>query len=202
MMILYSLANFLQGGNKEFLYYSGYAFFLGLMFFLKMVYGFRSTAFGYFQEGYLDFILQDTGYLFYMIFMQKYLTTKVEHPFLQRLFNIGMTILVLSITSYSYFHYFSDNFIAENTIENVTKILLLLITFTCIIYSFKHSSDKQLRYLFWGNLCLFTFSVLSQTAILLDYVVRQLPDMFQSSWFYYEIGPVPGARIFPDGTQL
>jgi len=32
MMIFYSLANFLQGANKEFLYYSGYAFFLGSCF--------------------------------------------------------------------------------------------------------------------------------------------------------------------------
>jgi signal transduction histidine kinase len=67
-------------------------------------------------------------------------------------------------------------------------VLLLLITFTFIIYSFRHSKDKQLRYLFWGNLCLFVFSVLSQSAILLDTIVRKLPGIFQSSLFYYEIG--------------
>ena len=188
MMILYSIANFLQGANKEFLFYSAYAFFLGLMFFLKMLYGFRSTSFGFFQEGYLDFILQDTGYLFYMIFMKKYLATKTDHPFLDRLFNGGIFILTISIVSYSYFHYFSDDFVAENASENTTKILLLLITFTFIIYSFRHSKNKQLRYLFWGNLCLFTFSLLSQLAILLDAVARKLPGIFQSSLFYYEIG--------------
>ena len=188
MMILYSLANFFQGANNEFLYYSGYAFFLGLMLFLKTLYGFRTTEFSFFQEGYLDFILQDTGYLFYLVFMQKYLATKVQHPFLHRLFNIDIIILIVSIISYSYFHYFTDNFIIENAIENLTKYLLLTITFIFIIYSFMHSGDKQLRYLFWGNLCLFLFSLLSQLAITLDSVVRQLPGIFQSSLFYYEVG--------------
>src|SRR5688500_18868709 len=42
MMILFSLANFLQGRNSEFLYYAGYAFFLGLMLFTKQFYYYRS----------------------------------------------------------------------------------------------------------------------------------------------------------------
>src|SRR6185436_15655442 len=41
---------------------------------------------------------------------------------------------------------------------------------------------------FWGNLCLFIFSLFSQLAITLDTVVRQLPGIFQSSLFYYEMG--------------
>ena len=188
MMILYSLANFFQGANNEFLYYSGYAFFLGLMLFLKTLLGFHTRRFSFFQEEYLDFILQDTGYLFYMIFMQKYLATKIHHPFLHRLFNGGIILLIVSILSYSYFHYFSDNFMAENAAENLTKVLLLLITFIFIVYSFRHRRDKQLRYLFWGNLCLFTFSLLSQLAIMADNVARQLPGIFQSSLFYYETG--------------
>jgi signal transduction histidine kinase len=158
------------------------------MFFLKTFYGFRSTTFSFFQEGYLDFILQDTGYLFYMIFMQKYLATKDQHPSLQRLFNAGIATLIVSVVSYSYFHYFSDNFVAENAIENLTKVLLLLITFIFIVYSFRHSNDKQLRYLFQGNLCLFVFSLLSQLAIMADDIVRKLPGIFQSSIIYYEIG--------------
>ena len=49
MMILFSLASFFQGANPEFLYYSGYAFFLGLMLFIKAIYSYHTTWFGFFQ---------------------------------------------------------------------------------------------------------------------------------------------------------
>jgi signal transduction histidine kinase len=66
--------------------------------------------------------------------------------------------------------------------------MLLLVTFIFIIYSFRHWKDKLLRYLFWGNLCLFIFSLLSQMAIMVDSLLQQLPGVFRSSIFYYEIG--------------
>lgn len=188
MMILYSLANFFQGANRDFLYYSGYAFSLGFMLLLKAIYGFRSTTISLFQEEYLDFILQDTGYLFYMVFMQRYIGTKANHPFLHKLYNSGIAILIVSLLSYTWFHYFTNNFIAENAIENITKALLLLMTAVFIVYSLRHWRDNLLRYLFWGNLCLFIFSLVSQWAILTNHIVKQFPGIFQSSLFYYELG--------------
>ncbi|MDP4261877.1 MAG: sensor histidine kinase [Bacteroidota bacterium] len=188
MMILFSLANFFQGANKEFLYYSGYAFFLGLMLFLKALYGFRVTPFSFFQEEYLDFIMQDTGYLFYMIFMQKFLATRRKYPFLHQLYNTGVGVLLVSIAGYTFFHYFSNNFVIENAIENITKVLLLLMTAFFLLYSFTQWKDRLLRYLFWGNLCLFIFSLLSEVAIMADGIVKQIPGIFSSSLFYYEIG--------------
>ena len=59
MMILFSLASFFQGANPEFLYYSGYAFFLGSMLFIKAIYSYHTTWFGFFQETYLDLIMQN-----------------------------------------------------------------------------------------------------------------------------------------------
>jgi signal transduction histidine kinase len=188
MMILFSLANFFQGANKEFLYYSGYAFFLGLMLFLKAVYGFRTSPFSFFQEEYLDFIMQDTGYLFYMIFMQRFLATRNKHRFLHKLYNSGIGLLVLSMMGYTFFHYFTANFVIENAIENITKVLLLVMNVIFLLYSFQHWEDRLLRYLFWGNLCLFIFSLLSQVAIMADAVFKQFPGIFGSSLFYYEIG--------------
>jgi signal transduction histidine kinase len=188
MMILFSLANFFQGANKEFLYYSGYAFFLGLMLFLKAVYGFRTSPFSFFQEEYLDFIMQDTGYLCYMIFMQRFLATRNRHPFLHKLYNSGIVLLVLSMMGYTFFHYFTGNFVIENGIENITKVLLLAMNIIFLLYSFRQWEDILLRYLFWGNLCLFIFSLLSQVAIMADAVFKQFPGIFGSSLFYYEIG--------------
>ena len=79
MMILFSMANFLQGANPEFLFYSGYAFFLGVMLLTKAMFTYQPAT-SYFLESYLDFILQGLGLMFYMVFMQRYLATKCSIP--------------------------------------------------------------------------------------------------------------------------
>jgi hypothetical protein len=119
MLILYSLANFFQEANTEFLYYSGYAFFLGLMLFAKAIYNFHTNKVSFFQEEYLDYVMQSAGHLFYMAFMQKFLATRKDHPFLHKLYNIGIVMLILAMISYTYLHYFSDNFVLQNGIENL-----------------------------------------------------------------------------------
>lgn len=186
MMILFSIANYLQGGNKEFLYYSGYAFFLGGMLFTKALYDFRPNEISYFLEGYFDYIMQGIGIIFYMIFMQGFLQTKEKHLFLHKLYNFGILLLIVSMASYSYLHYFSDNFSLQNLIENVSKLVLLAMTIVFLIYGLRHWSDKLLRYLFWGNLFLFIFSLLSQIMLMIN--SGSLPGILGSSLFYYEVG--------------
>jgi signal transduction histidine kinase len=188
MMILFSMANFLQGANPEFLFYSVYAFFLGFMLLTKAMFTYHADHLSYFLESYLDFILQGLGIMFYMVFMQRYLATKRQHPFLYKLYNGGIVMLVISVLAYSFFHYMTDNFVVENAIENLTKVLLLLFTLVFLVYSIRHWDDKMIRYLFWGNFCLFIFSLFSQTIILASGITRQLPGIFRSSLFYYELG--------------
>jgi len=188
MMILFSMTNFLQGANPEFFYYSGYAFFLGIMLFTKAMYNFSTSRINFFLEGYLDFILQGLGIMFYMIFMQRFLNTRARYKFLYTLYNAGIILITVSLLSYSYFHYFSNNFTAENLVENATKILLLIMTVIFLIYSLRHWKDKLLRYIFWGNFCLFIFSLFSLALVLIDLRSTKLPAIFTSSLFYYEIG--------------
>ncbi len=188
MMMLFSMANFLQGANPDFLYYSGYAFFLGGMLFIQTVFHFRTNHFSYFLEGYLDFILQSTGIIFYMLFMQRFLNTRNNHPFLYKLYTAGIAMLVTSMVAYSFFHRFTDNYNAEYLIESTTKILLLLMILVFLIYSLRHWNDKLLRYLFWGNLCLFVFALISQMAIFLNPLFKNFPGVLSSSVIYYEIG--------------
>jgi signal transduction histidine kinase len=188
MMILYSIANFLQGANPEFLYYSGYAIFLGTMLFTKAIFIYRASTISYFLESYLDFIMQGLGIMFYMIFMQKYLDTKTQHPFLHKLYNAGIAMLVISVLGYTWFHYFTGDFTVENAIENLTKVLLLLLTVVFLVYSVLNWKYRLMRYLFWGNLCLFVFSLFSQLIIMSGGITKQLPGIFKSSLFYYETG--------------
>lgn len=188
MMILFSLASFFQGGNNEFLYYAGYAFFLGTMLFVKAIHSYHTTWFAFFQETYLDLIMQNAGILMYMLFMQKFLATKQNHPFLYRLYQTGVVLLIVSTAIFSYVHYFTDNFTLENRIENITKVLLLVLVVIFLVYSVRFWHDKLLRYLFWGNLLLLIFSILSLLMMNISLVPKNWSPIFRSSLFYYEIG--------------
>jgi signal transduction histidine kinase len=187
MMILYSLSNYIQGANKEFLYYSGYAFFISFMLFTKAMFSFHTNALSYFFESYMDFILQALGIMFYMIFMQRFLETRARYPFLYSFYNVGIIMLIISVMSYTFFHYFTDRFVIDNGIENVTKLFLIIMVLVFLFYSVRKWNDRLMRYLFWGNLCLFVFSLISQF-IIMNPVLRDLPGVLGSSLFYYEVG--------------
>ncbi len=188
MMILFSATNFFQGGNKEFLFYSGYALFMGGLLFLQTVFHLHASPFGFFLEGYFDFLLQGTGIIFYMLFMKKFLDTDNKHPFLSRLYNAGIAILIGSMLLYTLLHYFTNNYVLEYLVEILTKVLLLSLILIYLVYSIRNWNEKLLRYLFWGNLFLFLFSTLSQLGILYDNQFRKLPGLLNSSIIYYEIG--------------
>ena len=57
--------------------------------------------------------------MFYMVFMRQFLSTKIKHPFLYKLYNFGIIRAhCLPLSVITYFHYFTDNFAFENNIEN------------------------------------------------------------------------------------
>jgi len=188
MMVLFSIANYLLGGSTEFLYYTGYALFLGGMLFTKTYYDLRINQEVFFMEAYLDFIMQCTGIAFYMVFMQKFLSTRLKYPFLDRLYNAGIAGLVASVVLFTYLYFFTDNFVLLNGVENTTKIVLLGMMIVFLIYCIRQWKDKLLRYLFWGNLFYFFFAVFSQLIILVGSAFNSLPSVFGSSLFYYELG--------------
>lgn len=187
MMVLYSLANFFQGANTEFFYYSGYAFFLGIMLFAKAIYNFHASDTSFFIEAYLDFIMQNAGIMFYMIFMRRFLEAKTKYRFLDKLYHYGIIMLILSSIGYSYFHYFTNNFVVENLIEVCTKFLLLFMVVGFLIYASRRWDDRLLRYLFWGNLFYMIFSVFSLW-LTVDSNLFGLTGIWRNSLFYYETG--------------
>ncbi len=187
MMILFSMANYLQGSNKEFLYYSGYAFFLGSMLFGKALYDWRPSEAGYFIEGYLDFVLQCIGHGFYMLFMRQFLAPRnTKQVFLYRFYTGGALFLVAAILLFSFAHYFTNNYTLEYQVETMSKFVLLGMTIVFLAYSISRWHEKLFRYMFWGNFLLFLFSVLSQVSLMVN--TRFLPGILGSSLFYYEIG--------------
>lgn len=187
MMILYSLAVFFQGANREFLYYSGYAFFIALLLFSKAYFNYHTTPFNFFLEGYFDFILQCTGILFYLVFMQKFLNTRTQYPFLHQFYTVGIWLLTASMVSYTFLHYGTDSFSLENGVENGTKLLLLVMILIFLVYSSRRWKDKLLRFLFWGNLFYLLFSLLSFGLIIAPGLFP-VSGLAASSLLYYEAG--------------
>ncbi|HVZ56200.1 MAG TPA: sensor histidine kinase [Chitinophagaceae bacterium] len=188
MMALFSLATFLSAGNREFLYYFVYALLLSLMLFSKSFYNYRALTFSYFLESYLDFILQGVAIIFYLIFMRKFLVARVSHPFLYRLYNTGISVLLLALILNTYFHFLTNNFTLENDVENLTKFFLLLVMIPVFVfYGFRHWDDRLLRYLVWGNLAQLVFSLISLFFILTGVRFQSLPGILNSALFYYEL---------------
>lgn len=189
MMILFSLANYFSGGNNEFLFYSLYGFMLGAMLFIKSLYYDHALYFNYFVESYLDFIMQSTGYVFYLFFMQYFIDTQKNHPFLHRVLRGGISLLIGAMLLFTWFHFFSNNFPVKNAIETYTKVsLIVLLIPTVIVYGIKNRKDKMLRYIVWGNLAMFFFSIFSQALIIFGKFPGSIPALLSNSLFYYEIG--------------
>jgi signal transduction histidine kinase len=188
MMILFSLANFFQGSNREFLYYAAYAFFLGFMFFTKQFYFNRSIERNFFFESYMDFVLQILGICFFMAFMIRFLETKKDFPFLHKLYTGGIIFLTTVILVYTYIHYSSIDYYWENLLENlITKNVLVIMIVVFLVYALKNWRHKLLRYLFWGNLLFLFFSLLSLLSIIGGRKLH-LPGILNSSLILYEVG--------------
>ena len=187
MMILFSLASYYQGGRKEFLYYSFYALLTGGMLYTKAILNYQDLAFNFILEGSLDFILQCLGIVFYMRFMQLFLDTRDRHPGLHRLYDVGVGLLFISILAYSIFDRFTNDFVIENGIENLTKIFLMGMVVFFLAYSLRNWKDGLFRYLFWGNLLFLLFSGFS---LLLTMRADRfgLTGFFGFSLLYYELG--------------
>jgi len=187
MMILYSLSVFFQGANPEFLFYSGYAFFIGGMLFTKALFNYHTEPVNFFLEEYLDFMMQCLGIIFYMVFMQKFLGTRLWHKFLHWLYNTGILLLGFTLLTFTFLHYATDNYPLENLVENGTKVLLLLMIIIFLFYSLQHWKDKLFRYLFWGNLVYLLFSLVSLGLIVAPGLFP-VSGLAANSLIYYEAG--------------
>lgn len=188
MMILFSLANFLLVGNKDFLFYAVYAILLASMLFTKQYYFKRSNAINFFFEVYMDFFLQALSICFFLAFMIRFLETKRNFPFLHRLYMTGIFFLPVVMVIYTIIHFSSIDYYWENLLENViTKMILLAMMVILLIYAVYNWHHKLLRYIFWGNLIYLLFAIFSLILVLNSNAFK-LPGIFSDSLVLYELG--------------
>jgi len=187
MMIFYSMAVFILNGSFEFMYYACFAFFMGLLFFLKAYYYKTPTHFNYYFESYLDFIILCLGYFFYFIFLNKFLETRKNFPFLNKLFSAGQIIILISIALFSYFNFFSDRFTIQNSIESITKYQWFATTVLFIVYAVIHN-NKMLNYLAVGHFFLLAASLLSQVLIQSPNKLNIPVSIWRDALFCFQLG--------------
>jgi signal transduction histidine kinase len=189
MMIFYSLAAFRLNRNKEFLYYSGYAFCLGLLLFLKSLLLYDFTHFNFFFESYWDFLVQCLGVGFYFQFIRHFLDTRKRHPFLEKTFRISEVLITSLLAVYTILYFFTDNFIWLDFFENFTKQILLLIGIIFVIYGIR-KHDNLMRWLVWGNILLILFSIISFLFIVTPFAITNSPNLafLNDAIFYYGLG--------------
>jgi signal transduction histidine kinase len=202
MMIFYSIAVYLQNYSVEFLYYSAYAGCMAILLFLKSYLFGTANDLSYFFEGYLDFMVQMTGYSFYLLFFRKFLNTKLEHPFLEKVLGFSNWVVLASLILFSILNFASSGYAVINLVENITKQYLLLVSIVFIFYGFRRK-DPLMNYLVVGQLALTTFSVISFLLIITPIKLSKTPhSVFNDSLLYYQAGLVLELIFFLAGLSF
>ncbi len=189
MMIFYSMAVFILNGTIEFLYYSCFAFFMGLMFFLKSFYIKTPNHFNYYFESYLDLIIMSIGVFFYFIFLRKFIETKKSFPFLDKLFVTGQVITLISICLFSYFNFFTNSYVNQELVERYTKYEWVATTALFVVYAIVRN-NKMLNYLAIGHFFFLAANILSLVIIQNPSLLKSLPipSIWRDALFYFELG--------------
>lgn len=187
MMIFYAASEYMQSGKPDFLYYIGYSACISLLLFLKSTLTHVTTSFSFFFESFLDNILFSVGYIFYIVFHRKFLETKKNFRALDRFLFWGAVIITVMMILYILFFYLSPDFRIANTLEDSTKIVLLLISIGFIIKGLSYR-NQLMNYIVMGNISLCLLSIISQVMISTNLKVVKGPSVLNLALFYYEAG--------------
>jgi signal transduction histidine kinase len=199
-MIFYSLAVYIQSRNKEFIYYACYTFLTCSLMFLKSYLNSSASAFNYFYEEYLDFMIQTGSVVTYQLFIRKFINSKENYPTLDRFLHFFSLLLMGASIVFSTVYFFTDEYILLNIMENMIKLFFFLTGVFFIGYSVK-KKNPLLNYLATGNFALVVFAVISYIIIITGWklVKNDITSIFNRAMFYYEIGLVLELGFFLSG---
>jgi signal transduction histidine kinase len=187
MMIFYAASEYLQSAKPEFLYYIGYSICITLLLFFKSTLHQVTTSFNYFFESFLDNILFSIGYIFYIYFHRKFLDTKRNFKALDQFLRWGAIAITALTAAYIVFYYAAPDFRIANTLEDSTKIMLLVISVGFIIKGLTYR-NKLMNYIVLGNISLCLLSIISQILISTNFKVIKGASVLNLALFYYESG--------------
>lgn len=187
MMIFYATSEYIQSRKPEFLYYVGYSACISILLFLKSILHQSSTSFNYFFESFLDNIIFSVGYICYIIFHRKFLETRKTYKTLDRILFWGSLLITILMIFYIISYYLSPDFRIANTLENDTKIVLLIISLLFILKGLTYR-NQLMNYIVMGNISLCLLSIVSQIMITTNVKLVQGASVLNLALFYYEGG--------------
>jgi signal transduction histidine kinase len=158
------------------------------MFFL-LAFTYRSPSwFSYCFEAYIDFMLMCIGTFFYIAFLKQFIDSKKSFPTIHKLVSFEQATIIVSVLWFSFEYFFTNNFQLQMAIENLTKLVWLIITVLFIIVAFR-TRDRLLRFLAMGHSFLLLLGGTSFFIILFKPAwAQKLPDVFGTALFYIEVG--------------
>jgi len=187
MMIFYGVSEFLQTSKPEFLYYAGYCFCISILLFLKSILHNTTTPFNFFFEGYFDNIIFCLGHISYIVFHRKFLETHKNYRSLDRYLFWGASIIGALMVLYTIAYYFVPDFRVSNTIEALTKYVLMAVSLIFIIKGLSYH-NQLMNYIVMGNISLVGLSILSQIIIATNFHVVNGVSVLNLALFHYEVG--------------
>ena len=193
MMMIFSFANFILSGKKEFLFYCLYSLSNACILFGKTYLYLSTSDFNYFFEEYLDFMMLLAGIVFYVYFLSYFLDiNKWNNRLLYKILASIEVLSVLSAIVFSFTYFLSDSITGLAMMEMIMKYVILFIGVAFIIIGIRQR-NKLMNYIVWGNVCVMIFGFISLTIIVAP--VKQ-SIVLSNALFYYEIGLVGELAFF------
>ena len=197
MMMFYTGSNHLVSKkNNTFLYVFLYSCALFFMLLLDALLKSQSGDLSSFYNEYLAFALQIAGIIFYIDFTREFLETKVKHPLINTILQFGKFTLIALLICFTFIVYFTNNFKLQDSIENGTKVFLLLLGASYIAFAFI-KKNILMNYIAIGNFILIFFSAISYL-IHIDFITNG--GVFINSMVYYELGITGELILFVAGV--
>ena len=136
-----------------------------------------------------------------MIFVRRFLNSRDQYPFLDKLLRFAKNVLVVLVVIFSSIYFFTGKYVVLLVLENyVIKVFLCLVGIIFIVYGIR-KRGTLLKYMVAGNISLVFFSMVSLALIVTDFTL--FPDNKLSLWnrplFYYELGIVLELILFLAG---
>ena len=184
MMIMFMGANYFLSKKKEFLFNTLYSVCMFFLIFLNALLTRTTVSFFNFFMSYFDFFLLVLGTLFYISFARKFLDASVRYKSLNGFLKKSQVFIFLLLALYTVLNFFTNRFVLQSMLENITKFLILVIGVFFIILALRER-NKLLNYLAAGNAALVLFSSVSLGMI---WWGKETSFLFSSSLFYYYTG--------------
>lgn len=192
MMIIFMLANFLVSPKKEFLYNAAYSVCMFFLIYNNSTLSGLSTPFISFYFTYFNFFLLIAGAVFYISFVRKFLDTKNSHVLLDLILKTSVRYLLLLLVIFTFFNFFTETFLPQYYLENVTKILFLLLGVASIKLALERK-DRLFSYIAIGNGMLVFFSFIS---LIIQFLPIKHTNFFNAPVSYYNTGIVLELSFF------